>query len=290
MKEILESKAKINLFLDITSKCSNGYHNIESAFHIIDLKDIITIEEIEPSNNFEISTSGKFALDDNIEDNIVHKVCLYFQNNFGLKNKYKINIEKNIPVGAGLGGGSSNAASIIKFLSKKVDKNLGNDSLKKIGSIFGADVNFFIDGGFQWGSGIGDILEKINEPIAYHAILIYPNIHVQTQKAYSLLDKSMFDKGNYKKAKSIFENKDMAFDDIVNCSYNIFENSIFNEFKEIQNYYTDIEELLNKKISMSGSGSTLYILYENLEELVNDFLKIQRDYFNNISIHKVSFN
>ncbi len=287
MKEILESKAKINLFLDITSKRDNGFHNIESAFHTIDLKDIISVEQIDNSFESLITTSGIFALDDKNETNIVYKVLKYFESKFRLKNKYKINIEKNIPVGAGLGGGSSNAASIIKFLATKIDTALDNKQLKNIASIFGADVSFFIDGGFQWASGIGEILENIDTKLTYPIILIYPNVHSNTQKAYSLFNGSMFNNGNYQKAKSVFINKNTTFDNIINSYYNIFENTIINEYNQIKNCFLSLQNMLDKKICMSGSGSSLYILYEDIASRDNDLDKIQSNFNDsNISLFK----
>lgn len=275
MCEILEAKAKVNLFLDITSKRSDGFHNIESAFHTIDLKDIITIEEIEQCLDFSITTSGVFALDDVSESNILYKVCKYFENALGLKKKYKINIEKNIAVGAGLGGGSSDAASIIKFLATKIDINLDNEQLKKIASIFGADVSFFIDGGFSWACGIGEVLEHIDVELAYPMILIYPNVHSNTKKAYSLFDGSMFNKGCYKDRKPIFFNPNITFDELIDSYYNIFEGVIVNEYSDIKNCYFSLEKILRKKVCMSGSGSSLFIIYKDNDTMESDFYKIE---------------
>ena len=109
---IIKAPCKINISLDITSKRKDGYHLIESLFHTVNLYDIIAIEK---ADKYNIITSGKYALEDDKEENIVTRIFNHFKNNMNLNNDYNIHIEKNIPTGAGLGGGSSDAANIIKF-------------------------------------------------------------------------------------------------------------------------------------------------------------------------------
>ena len=164
---IKKSPCKINLFLDIKSKREDGYHLIESLFHTIDLFDIIKIEE---SKEFKISTSGKYKLNDNEEDNIVAKIFYHFKNQMELKKNYKINIEKNIPTGAGLGGGSSNAATMIKFFLEELNIKPDNELIESF-SKFGADIPFFIKGGLSWVSGIGEKIESFNFTLPYKIIL-----------------------------------------------------------------------------------------------------------------------
>ena len=165
----IKAPCKINLSLDITSKRDDGYHLIESLFHTINLYDIINIER---SNEYNITTSGQFALEDETEENIVTKIFNHFKNNMGLNNNYSIHIEKNIPTGAGLGGGSSDAASIIKFFLSELNIEINNSLIESF-SKFGADIPFFIRGGCAWVSGIGEKIKNYDFTLPYNIILLF---------------------------------------------------------------------------------------------------------------------
>ena len=256
---IKKSPCKINLFLDIKSKREDGYHLIESLFHTIDLFDIIKIEE---SKEFKISTSGKYKLNDS-EDNIVSKIFYHFKNENGLKKNYKINIEKNIPTGAGLGGGSSNAATMIKFFWEELNIKPDNRLIESF-SKFGADIPFFIKGGLSWVSGIGEKIESFDFTLPYKIILIFPNINVSTKLAYSKFTENDFNKSDIFYIKNLLENKsdkEINFNDLYSHTYNIFEKNIFNLEPKIKEYKEKAENEIKRKICMSGSGSSLFALY-----------------------------
>ena len=265
---IIKSPCKINLSLDITSKREDGYHLIESLFHTVNLYDII---DIEKSNEYSISTSGEFALKDNEEENIVTKIFNHFKNNMGLNDNYSIHIEKNIPTGAGLGGGSSDAASIIKFFLSELNIE-ANDSLIEAFSKFGADIPFFIRGGCAWVSGIGEKIKNYDFTLPYNIILLYPNIHVSTKLAYSKFNKDDFNKSDIFALKNMLDNRDYNFENIVSHTYNIFEKNVFNIEKKIEEIKKEMENIIKRKVSMSGSGSSLFALYKNDDEkIVDDF-------------------
>ncbi|WP_300370220.1 4-(cytidine 5'-diphospho)-2-C-methyl-D-erythritol kinase [Brachyspira sp.] len=280
---VLKSPCKINIYLDITSKREDGYHLIESLFHTVDLYDIINIEK---SDEYSISTSGKFALEDNNEENIVTEIFKYFRNEMNLKNNYNIHIEKNIPTGAGLGGGSSDAASIIKFFLEELNIDI-NDELIESFSKFGADIPFFIRGGCAWVSGIGEKIKNYSFTLPYNIILIYPNIHISTKLAYSRFKSYDFNQSDIFPIKNMLDNNSINFEKIVLSIYNIFEKNVFDLEKKIENIKTEIENIVNRKVSMSGSGSSLFILYEhNDEKLENDFQKLKSSI--NMDIYKLS--
>lgn len=285
---IIKAPCKINISLDITSKREDGYHLIESLFHTVNLYDIISIEK---SDKYSIHTNGMFALKDDEEDNIVTKVFNYFKNEMGLINNYNINIEKNIPTGAGLGGGSSDAANIIKFFLSELNIDI-NDSLIESFSRFGADIPFFIRGGLAWVSGIGEKIKNYNFILPYNIILIYPNIHVSTKLAYSKFVKDDFNKSYIFAIKNILDNrecfnKDINFNDVVYNTYNIFEKNVFNLDKRIEDIKLHAENIIKRKVSMSGSGSSLFALYENNDKKIDDdFNKLKSEM--NYNIYKLS--
>ena len=285
---IKKSPCKINLFLDIKSKREDGYHLIESLFHTIDLFDVIKIEE---NKEFKISTSGKYKLNDNEENNIVAKIFYHFKNEMGLKKNYKINIEKNIPTGAGLGGGSSNAATMIKFFLEEL--NIKPDSkLVESFSKFGADIPFFIKGGLSWVSGIGEKIYSFDFTFPYKIILIFPNINVSTKLAYSKFTENDFNKSDIFYIKNLLDNfaikkTEINFEDLYSHTYNIFEKNVFNIEPKIKEYKEKAENEIKRKICMSGSGSSLFALYDKDENIDEDYNKL-KNIFENLDIHKLN--
>lgn len=280
---IVKAPCKINISLDITSKREDGYHLIESLFHTADLYDIINIEK---SNIYSITTSGEFALKDDTEENIVSKIFNYFKSSMGLKDNYNIHIEKNIPTGAGLGGGSSDAANIINFFLSELNIEVNNDLIESF-SKFGADIPFFIRGGCAWVSGIGEKIKNYDFILPYNVILIYPNIHVSTKLAYSKFVKEDFGKSDIFAIKNMLDNKNINFEDIVSNTYNIFEKNVFNLDSKIEEIKNKAENIIKRKITMSGSGSSLFALYEkNDAGFENDFEKLKSEM--NVNIYKLS--
>ena len=286
---IKKSPCKINLFLDIKSKREDGYHFIESLFHTIDLFDIIKIEE---SKEFKISTSGKYKLNDNEEDNIVAKIFYHFKNQMELKKNYKINIEKNIPTGAGLGGGSSNAATMIKFFLEELNIKPDNELIESF-SKFGADIPFFIKGGLSWVAGIGEKIYSFNFTLPYKIILIYPNINVSTKLAYSKFTENDFNKSDIFYIKNLLEKSGkINFNDLYSHTYNIFEKNVFNIEPKIKEYKEKAENEIKRKICMSGSGSSLFALYNQNDK--NENIIIEEDYnklkniFEDLDIYKLN--
>ena len=200
----------------------------------------------------------------------------------GLNDNYSIHIEKNIPTGAGLGGGSSDAASIIKFFLSELNIE-ANDSLIEAFSKFGADIPFFIRGGCAWVSGIGEKIKNYDFTLPYNIILLYPNIHVSTKLAYSKFNKDDFNKSDIFALKNMLDNRDYNFENIVSHTYNIFEKNVFNIEKKIEEIKKEMENIIKRKVSMSGSGSSLFALYKNDDEKIeDDFNKLEAIFKKNI--------
>jgi 4-diphosphocytidyl-2-C-methyl-D-erythritol kinase len=234
----VKSPAKINLYLNIISKLDNGYHEIESAFQIIDLCDVI---RFYPNATGICINSNE---DIKLEENIIFKSACLLNSFTNQNNSIQIELDKKIPMGAGLGGGSSNAASTLIALNKIWDLNLKQSELMKLGKKLGSDVPFFINGTNAFVGGIGEKIKE-KESIDEKVVLIYPEIHCSSAFMYKKFDDS---------ANEYEDNSQNSF-------WGVYRNL----FPEINNFY--INNISDVEICLSGSGSCMFIRYKNDEEL-----------------------
>ena len=269
----LIAPAKLNLNLRVKDKLKNGYHSLESDVCFLDLHDEINIE-INNLNNIEISDKSTFILKD---ENILLKTLDYFNREFKNKNKFKITLKKDIPIGAGLGGGSSDSATLLLGLRYFYNRNPQNSKkitltkLKEIGLKIGSDVPACIVGKSLKLSGVGEKLEKIYVPKNYKFLLIYPNKTLST--------KLVFDNFDF-----ITENNlnPMYFNKIkIYNSLKFVSQSIEPEIKTILNILKSFEKII--AFGMSGSGSSCFGIFKNSKDFVNDKefkkLKLKKYYF-----------
>lgn len=250
--------AKINLGLRIVNKRTDGYHNIETIFYPIPLKDAL---EIVPATDFSFKQIG-IPIHGNPEDNFVIKALN------ALKEKYEIPpveiyLKKTIPFGAGLGGGSSDAAFMLKLLNKFANLHLPDNILEEIASTIGADCSFFIQNKPVMASGIGNIFEQINLSLkGYIIYIIKPNVFVSTKEAYSLVKPSS-------PSISLREIVKMPVEEWKNAMVNDFESSVFSQYPVISEIKDKLYILGATYASMSGSGSSVYGLFK--EDIKPDF-------------------
>ena len=180
--------AKINLGLNITAKRPDGYHNLETVFYPVPIEDAL---EIHVLNN---STDKKFALHQagmeitgNAEDNLVVKAYLLLDKEFNLP-PVDIHLYKHIPSGAGLGGGSSDAAFMLKLLNERFELKLTDEKLEEYAATLGADCAFFIKNTPTYEEGIGNIFSPLSLSLkGYQILLVKPDIFVSTREAFSLV-------------------------------------------------------------------------------------------------------
>lgn len=245
---VLRAYAKINLFLDVLRKREDGYHEIISLFQNISLYDRLIITKIE--NGLEITSNV------NIPGNILYKVWDIFVKKVLTPNcGFKVEIEKNIPIEAGLGGGSSDAAAFLKFLGDEF--NIPMRNLLSIASEIGSDVPFFLEGGTAVIRGRGEIIEKLFPIKGYNVKILTFNKGISTKNAYEMLKPTLFGKAkcNVYKLYEAYRLRDIK--NIQDCTYNIFEKVIFPIRPDI---VSGIKKLKNGSIvaSMTGSGSAVY--------------------------------
>ena len=266
------SNAKVNLGLKINQKRSDGYHNISTLMQEINLHDEIIVSK-NSSNKINLNLRG--ITTPNNHSNLCYISAQHFLDKYSINTGVDIKLTKNIPIGSGLGGGSSNAACIIKALSKLFQININTKSMEQIASKIGADVPFFIKGGLQLAEGIGDKLTVI-PPLCkgYYFLLVFPQINISTQWAYSA----------YKKYLEITPNKTnfQPLSDIINWSLleNDFEKVVLSTYPEIKKIKDNFEK--NKPLfsSLSGSGSTMFGVYDSLESVnhASDLFKQHQTY------------
>ncbi|MBT3206549.1 MAG: 4-(cytidine 5'-diphospho)-2-C-methyl-D-erythritol kinase [Gammaproteobacteria bacterium] len=175
----LESPAKLNLMLHITGQREDGYHDLQTAFQIIDLHDTLTFSKTE-SKIQRISGNEQVAE----KDDLIIKAAKLLQQHCSTTQGVNISIKKNIPMGGGLGGGSSNAATTLMALNYLWDLQLDSIELQKIGLQLGADIPIFIFGQNAWAEGVGDELKAINLPKSWF-LVIHPQVFVSTEQIFS---------------------------------------------------------------------------------------------------------
>jgi 4-diphosphocytidyl-2-C-methyl-D-erythritol kinase len=268
---IVFPNAKINLGLNIIEKRSDGFHNLETVFYPVKgLFDALEIIEIEGFGNFEITFSGN-EIPGQSSDNICKKAYDLISKNYPLKS-IKVHLHKHIPIGAGLGGGSSDGAFFIKLLNEKLQLNLSFGELHHYAKQLGSDCSFFINNKPSYATGKGDQMEQINIDLSGKFIfLVYPNIFISTPDAYA---------GIIPLQKSIdLENRiQLPIKEWKDTIFNDFENSIFNKYPLLETIKNEFYKQGALYASMSGSGSAMFGIFENepknIFEKANYFVSI----------------
>ena len=177
----IKSFCKINLSLRVFKKLSNNYYNISSLITFCDLCDIISVSKIRDSKD-KISFSGKFKNNINVKSNTITKVLyLLRKKNFFSNQAFKINIQKNIPHGSGLGGGSSNAADLLNFFNSKMHLQLNEIEIKKIASQIGFDVPISLKKNNTYLTGKKSEILRLNQKFRFIILIVYPNLICSTQ-------------------------------------------------------------------------------------------------------------
>jgi len=180
----IKSYCKINLSLRILKKLNNGYHNITSLITFCDLHDVISIFKIKSLKD-KISFSGKFKEGINKKSNTVTKVLDLLRRTNLLKNQsFKINIQKNIPHGSGLGGGSSNAADLINFFNTNLKLKLNKNKTKKLANKIGFDVPINLEKKNTFVTGKKGEILRLNQKFGLNLLIVYPNLICSTKKIY----------------------------------------------------------------------------------------------------------
>lgn len=259
---ILKAPAKINLYLEIINKRSDGYHNIESIMHTVSLFD--TLEFLPTTDaNIELTCSDKYLPADS--SNIVYKTAKKMQNKYGINRGIKIHLTKNIPMGAGLGGGSSDSAAVIKALNQLWNINASKEELESFAKTIGADVPFFLTGGTAKVEGIGEKVTKIPSDVKLHAVLVKPDFGVSTVLAYSKIKFPLTNQRKIHKITDVLIKSSFTSEAATDLLFNRFEDFVFPEFPEIEKIKIMLQSFGCASL-MSGSGATVFALTSSREK------------------------
>jgi len=267
----LKSYAKINLCLDIVNKREDGYHNIRTIMQSLDLFDQI---EIQTSNKLEIESDHPgLPLD---ERNLAYKAAKAIFEKVGIKEGAKIRITKNIPIAAGLAGGSSNAAAVLHGINILYGLNLTVAQLVHIGKSLGADVPFCVVGGTVLATGIGDSLNILPPIKEYNILLVKPDVGVSTKEVYSGVDiQDLSSRPDIEKAVKSIENHDLS--GLVGSMGNVLEPVTSRMVKEVLEIKNTMLAMGADGALMCGSGPTVFAVY-SCDHKAESMLK----YFKNV--------
>ena len=252
-KITLACPAKINLNLSVLRKKIDGMHEINSQFQLINLFDEMKIEKTT-SKLINVTTNIDALI--NGEKNIVYQAISELSNYIGRQVYCNISIKKNIPLGGGLGGGSSNAAGALIGVNVLFELGLSSKDLIKIGKKVGADVPFFIFGKNAHASGIGDVLVEAKSLSKKKYLLLFPQIHSSTKELFSQWDKLSLDSQN-----KILKNEENSFLPLF------LQNN-----RDVKENFSQLND--SCPLRLSGTGSTMFYIYENKSEIEKTLKKI----------------
>jgi 4-diphosphocytidyl-2-C-methyl-D-erythritol kinase len=247
--------AKINLGLLVTEKREDGYHNIETVFYAIKLYDVIEITEADSfgfrSNGLALPRDGQ---------NLCEKAYRLLAQDYAIK-PVQVELLKNIPIGAGLGGGSSDAAQVLKLLNEMNQLGLSGDALREYAKRLGADCPFFVDHQPVFASGIGTDLESISLDLSdYYIVVVKPDIHISTVEAYQAITPQT-------PAVDLRRAIQLPIQEWKYHIVNDFELGIFKKYPVIETVKHQLYEQGALYAAMSGSGSAVFGIFEEKVDL-----------------------
>ena len=258
----LKAYAKVNLSLDILARREDGYHELCMIMQSIGVYDKVNLTKLR-QKDIKISSNIKnLCLPEN---NIVYKAAKLLYERFDIKEGLHINLYKYIPMGAGMAGGSTDAAAVLRGMNELYNLRLSKEELMKIGLEIGADVPFCICGGTMLAKGIGEELSELKSMPAAHLLLVKPYFSISTKEAYSLVDLSkLTDKDRPDTDKIISYIEEGNLKKIAENMKNVFELYIGKKYPLIEKIKQELIRQGALGAVMTGSGSVVFGVFEDL--------------------------
>ncbi|TZE82871.1 4-(cytidine 5'-diphospho)-2-C-methyl-D-erythritol kinase [Calorimonas adulescens] len=263
----LRANAKINLFLDVIGTRDDGYHDIVTVMHTIGLHDTVYIKPIFKKINVDMLDMPK-------ELNLAYKAACALRGKRDNLGAY-IKIRKRIPIGSGMGGGSSDAAQVLIGLNKLWRLNKTDEELMEIAASIGSDVPFFIKGGMALAEGRGERITPL-DPIDLDVLIVKPKESISTRKIYSILDNVSYSHGDI---DGFLENCHTG-DPVKIARYmdNVLEAAAHSILPSIEKIKRDLEENGAVKAMMTGGGSAVFGVFTDRTVLMNAYKKLKLNY------------
>ena len=248
--------AKINVGLIIVGKRADGFHNLETIFYPVALRDAVEIIENKDASTDVVFSSSGNIINGTSDDNLCVKAVRLLRKDFELP-AIKIHLHKNIPMGAGMGGGSADASAVLLLLNKKFQLNISREKLIEYALMLGSDCPFFIINKPCFASRRGEVLQEININLSrYKIMIVHPGIHINTGEAFEQLNTD-----NFSPAEELKEHIKLDISQWKHTIKNDFEDSVFKKHVAIK----DIKEKMYTKgaiySAMSGSGSAVFGIF-----------------------------
>jgi 4-diphosphocytidyl-2-C-methyl-D-erythritol kinase len=259
----LPCPAKINLFLEVRGKRADGFHELGTLFQALEIGDILTAE---PARTLEIA--GAAGVTQNPEDNLILRAARALQARYPdripREAGLRFTLEKRLPMGAGLGGGSSDAATALRLANALWNLNLADEELQAVGLELGSDVPFFLATETEFATGRGEILSAAPDPLPFHVVVATPPCHVDTASAYRELAKTL--NGNYgtrwPEFRADYESGGCEEVEFYRELHNDFEEPVMTLFPEIRDLRDRLQKFEPVKAMMTGSGASVFALFE----------------------------
>jgi len=266
---IIFPNAKINIGLNVTERRADGYHNLETIFYPVKINDVL---EVIPADELSFESSG-LDIPGDADDNLCIKAYHLIKRKYNLP-PVKIHLHKNIPIGAGLGGGSADAAFFIKLLDQTFNLNMGTENMQDYARILGADCAFFIENKPVFAFEKGDEFEPVKLDLSgYHLALVMPPVQVSTAEAYRGVKPAEV-------KTSLIELVTMPVGQWKKYIKNDFEESIFKNHVQIRGIKAALYEAGALFASMSGSGASVFGIFDKTPDLSH--LETENEVFYNV--------
>lgn len=265
----LHAHAKINIGLEVLGKRPDGFHAIRSVFVPISLADVVTVENAEVDSLMCVP-----AVTDKPENNLAFRALKVMQHQAGgFDRTAKIMVDKHIPTGGGLGGGSSDAAAVLKLLNDLWELSLTPSTLCALAAELGSDVPFFVNEQLSLVEGRGEVMSRLDLTLPYHIVIVIPGIHISTPEAYAALHREPL-----QAAELTHSGRDLFLASVLPfftsapmqarpsiAPMNDFESAIFRQHSALPRIKQQLYDAGAIYAAMSGSGSTMYGLFATEE-------------------------